>query len=358
MQNKNNPMERMFLRNARQQRVPISGTFELTPRCTLDCKMCYIRLTKEEMGDRKELSTEKWLEIIDEVVAMGTTSVQLTGGECLLHEGFKAIYEKLRDLGVFVSINTNATLLNDEYIDYFKQNPPARIQFSLYGSNDDVYERVTGVRIFDKVSRNILKAKEAGLNIKVNVTVSRYLYDDTINILKFLMDHHIAYLIDMNMVPANEDTNKCLEDYALTTEEIVAKYKEIVELKNLPIYENDKETELPVWDESADEQRGYQCAAGRSKYLIKWDGTVEPCFCETKGAPNLLYTDFKSAWERIVKDADEYLLPIECDSCKYRPLCIACPYSRNDPEHPGHCNRSVCETTIAKYNAGLSKLPR
>ena len=23
-------------------KIPIAGTFEITPRCTLDCKMCYI----------------------------------------------------------------------------------------------------------------------------------------------------------------------------------------------------------------------------------------------------------------------------------------------------------------------------
>ena len=29
--------------------VPVSGTFELTPRCNLRCRMCYVRMTPEQM---------------------------------------------------------------------------------------------------------------------------------------------------------------------------------------------------------------------------------------------------------------------------------------------------------------------
>ena len=38
-------------RKACLKNIPLSGTFELTPRCNLNCKMCYVRMTKQEIED-------------------------------------------------------------------------------------------------------------------------------------------------------------------------------------------------------------------------------------------------------------------------------------------------------------------
>ena len=32
-------------RRADVQGIPLSGTFELTPMCSMSCKMCYVRMT-------------------------------------------------------------------------------------------------------------------------------------------------------------------------------------------------------------------------------------------------------------------------------------------------------------------------
>ena len=49
---------------ATQTGTPLFGTFELTPRCTLDCKMCYIH---NKANDRavieQEKPTEWWLDL-------------------------------------------------------------------------------------------------------------------------------------------------------------------------------------------------------------------------------------------------------------------------------------------------------
>ena len=132
----------------RQLRVPVSPYFELTPRCTLDCKMCYIHLTPEQMGDRKELSTEQWMRITDEAVEAGMLYVVLTGGECMLHPGFWEIYDHLLDKGVVVTVNTNAYTLTDADIERFRCRPPAGFRVTLYGASEEGYERCTGRRAF------------------------------------------------------------------------------------------------------------------------------------------------------------------------------------------------------------------
>ena len=36
--------EAFLLRRAAKTGVPITGSFELTPLCNLNCKMCYVRM--------------------------------------------------------------------------------------------------------------------------------------------------------------------------------------------------------------------------------------------------------------------------------------------------------------------------
>lgn len=40
--------EAFLLRRAAKTGVPITGSFELTPRCNLNCKMCYVRMNRTE----------------------------------------------------------------------------------------------------------------------------------------------------------------------------------------------------------------------------------------------------------------------------------------------------------------------
>ena len=44
--------ELLFAR-ADTQGIPLSGTFELTPRCNFNCKMCYIHRSEQDAGWRK-----------------------------------------------------------------------------------------------------------------------------------------------------------------------------------------------------------------------------------------------------------------------------------------------------------------
>ena len=51
-------------KKAERTGTPISGTFELSPLCNMDCRMCYIKMTKEKQESISKLRTkEEWLEL-------------------------------------------------------------------------------------------------------------------------------------------------------------------------------------------------------------------------------------------------------------------------------------------------------
>ena len=47
--------------------IPLNGTFELTPCCNMACKMCYVRMTKQQQEEIAPLRTAKeWLSLAEE----------------------------------------------------------------------------------------------------------------------------------------------------------------------------------------------------------------------------------------------------------------------------------------------------
>ena len=151
---------------AREQGVPLTGQFELTPLCNFSCRMCYVHLGADQLAGRELLPVGQWKLLMHQAWEAGMIHVTLSGGECLLYPGFEELYLFLHSLGCDITVLTNAYLLDEKRLEFFRRHRPALIQVTLYGWNDDVYERVTGVRGFTTVEQNVRRAIEAGFNVK------------------------------------------------------------------------------------------------------------------------------------------------------------------------------------------------
>lgn len=97
------------IKKARKTDTPISGSFELTPLCNLDCKMCYVHLTDPTVKARM-LSGDQWIDLMGQAIDHGMINALLTGGECLTHPDFVKIYMYLIEQGVSVRLKTNGIL--------------------------------------------------------------------------------------------------------------------------------------------------------------------------------------------------------------------------------------------------------
>ena len=83
-----------LFRKATAKGVPLSGTFELTPVCNMDCKMCYIRLSAQEQKAKGQLRSGKaWLELAQRAKEQGLLYLLITGGEPFLHPDIRQILE-------------------------------------------------------------------------------------------------------------------------------------------------------------------------------------------------------------------------------------------------------------------------
>jgi hypothetical protein len=121
-------LKQYLLKKGTARGTPVSGTFELTARCNLSCKMCYIHAQADDMEKRShELSAQKWLQLGRQAVDMGMIYLLLTGGEPMLRADFAEIYEGMAKMGVILSVNTNGTYLTQDLLDLFVKYPPEKI---------------------------------------------------------------------------------------------------------------------------------------------------------------------------------------------------------------------------------------
>jgi len=101
---------------------------EVTARCNERCQHCYLPHER----DMAEMETVLALDILDQLVPMGTVSVTISGGECLLHKDIDQILRQARKNDLAISVLSNITLLTDEHVALLKEVNIAQLQVSLY----------------------------------------------------------------------------------------------------------------------------------------------------------------------------------------------------------------------------------
>ncbi len=157
----------IFERISPEKRIPLSIGMELTCRCNLDCRHCYINQPVScKASQESELSMEEIDRISDQAMALGTLWFKLSGGEVLLRKDFEEIYIMLKKKGFLVSILSNGTLLKEKHIELFRKYPPRVIELSAYGAMQSTYAHLTGSKTgFDNFMRGLNLCMEAGLPI-------------------------------------------------------------------------------------------------------------------------------------------------------------------------------------------------
>ncbi len=120
---------------------------ELTERCNNNCIHCWINLpADDEAARQRELSTAELLGVLRDAAALGTLSVQFTGGEPLLREDFVELYLGARRLGLKVILSTNARRVTPELANLLARVPPLEpVQVTVYGMSQASYEAVSRV---------------------------------------------------------------------------------------------------------------------------------------------------------------------------------------------------------------------
>ena len=128
------------------KRNPTNGTFELTVRCNLHCKMCLFRHADSENAALRtsELTAAEWIDLARQAAEAGTLGLLITGGEPMLRPDFCEIWEGVYRQGFVMELYTNATLVTPQIMETLRKYPPHRIGVTIYGASPATYQAVCG----------------------------------------------------------------------------------------------------------------------------------------------------------------------------------------------------------------------
>jgi hopanoid biosynthesis associated radical SAM protein HpnH len=153
-------------RLAGRERYPLVLMLEPLFRCNLACVGCG-KIDYPDPILNQRLSVQECLDAVDEC---GAPFVAIPGGEPLIHKGIGEIVAGIVARKKFVSLCTNALLL-EKKLHLFKPSQYLFFTVHLDGLKDHHDKSVSQEGVYDIAVAAIKKAKAAGFNVNVNATI-------------------------------------------------------------------------------------------------------------------------------------------------------------------------------------------
>lgn len=163
-----------FFSNRDFDKHPFIVFWETTRACNLTCSHCRAEAMCEPAHD--ELSTGEARELMEEISRFERKPVLvLTGGDPLMREDIFDLVKFSSSLGIRTAITPAPTpLMTRKNIEKLKKGGASRMALSLDGSTSARHDEVRGVNgSFDAVIGAAAYAREIGLPIQINTTVTR-----------------------------------------------------------------------------------------------------------------------------------------------------------------------------------------
>lgn len=327
-------MERMLLAQAKQSHTPANGSIELLPLCNMNCDMCYVRLSREEMERQGRLRTaDEWLEIGRQMKDAGVLFLLLTGGEPFLYPDFRKVYLGLRKMGMILTINTNGTLIDEEMAAFLGEYKPRRVNITLYGADDRTYRELCHYPGgFERTIAGIRLLRKYGVDVKVGGSLARANRKDLDRILEIGEELDVPVRVDTYMMPATRERSLPYNMQSRMDPEEAAQAR-VYALKRemgpeLFAQYAARSVELAEHPEPAEEKPGHMaCMAGQCSFTINWQGEMRPCVILSSPAAQVFEVGFANGWKHIVEETGKILLNAKCSVCRLRHLCRTCAAS-------------------------------
>lgn len=143
--------------------------FHILTACNLSCSHCYINPDQHGSQTLSKETIEKWLELF--AAPDAKTNIIFLGGEPTLHPDLPFAIQRAKDLGYFVTVDSNGYLFHD----FLSQTTPDLVDylsFSLDGPDSTVNDLLRGAGVFATCVGNLKRAVAMGFRVSVIYTVS------------------------------------------------------------------------------------------------------------------------------------------------------------------------------------------
>ena len=298
-----------------RENIPYAVQMELTSNCNLKCRHCYM------VNDNDvELSSEEIMDIIGQLVDMGTFYLAFTGGEIFTRDDLFEIARYASRRGFFLTFMTNGTLITAEMIKEIRKLKLIKFELSLYGATAKTHDYITQVAgSFERTVAAIKELVKAGIEVTVKTALMNLNIHESDDLKTMCEQLGVQDRISAGIAPMK---NGSLEpqQYDLSFEDM-----------ETYLYAHDFDLSYLIEIGEKDPAHRFNCKAGNAACSISPSGIVYPCVMMPMAVGNLREKSFKEIWHtqpseelkrlRNLTSAD---LPV-CSKCDLAPYCIRCP---------------------------------
>jgi radical SAM protein with 4Fe4S-binding SPASM domain len=306
---------------------PQTCSFELTYRCNLKCKHCYIGT----LPNTNEMNTKTVLQIIEDIAETGFVKIALSGGEPLLRDDLLLIMKEIKNYDLEVILSTNGTLLSVNRVRELKSYIDL-VCISLDSHEEFIHDNFRGVDGAQKmVLKGIKNCLDNDLHVRIFTTLTKFNHNKLPEFINFIEELGIREitLFDLNLVGKGSNLGS---EVQLAVDEFKAAVNILTELTNLS---NVKIDVLAPFNFHVNAEylnkmtllSGGFCNAGISTLNITPDGYIQPCSRLRTNLGNAKTEKIKEIWSNssvLKKLRDRTKLKGMCGKCEYKYYCGGC----------------------------------
>lgn len=216
---------RTFARYKMGRPRPLFVSYQITLRCNRRCVFCNI--WKER--SHKELSTEQAKHVVGQLAGYGVPIVGITGGEPLVRNDLEAIAQYGQSHGVFMGLNTNATLMTPERaMSIAKSFDGVFVSLDGFSATHDEIRGEQGS--FDAAIvglKNLLRVKGNCL-VGVNFVLTNRNYKELVTFARWLQDLGVV----VSFCPVTSEDGLSYQELSIPKQEINGLLASILNLKS------------------------------------------------------------------------------------------------------------------------------
>jgi len=312
--------------------------WEVTRSCNLNCAHCRAAASCGPYSG--ELSTDKCLKIIDEIAAMASPVIILTGGEPLLRPDIFEIASYGTNKGLRMVMATNGTLVTPAVAQKMIQSGIKRVSISIDGKDahsHDAFRQQKGA--FAGAMTGIAALKNAGMEFQINTTITSANLEQIKDILDLTKSlgaaaHHIFLLVPTGRGKELAGQTITAADYE---EKLNWFHQESlsceIQLKAtcaphyFRIMHQNKSVESRKKPSGHFHEMTRGCLGGITFCFISHVGQVQPCGYLELDCGNMKKKSFSAIWEksevfRNLRDYSKY--GGKCGRCEFIKVCGGC----------------------------------
>ena len=340
--------------------------WDITRRCNLRCKHCYNAdkyFNKESaVYSENELSLEEAKAVVEFAVKNGFHKIHMLGGEPLAYPYIFEIIGLIKKNGLLVTMNSNATLLDDDMQNKLIDLGVDHFAASLDGVTMHTNDFVRGEGCFEIVCRNMksfnkkINEKKSATQTALAFSLSKSNYRELGGLPQLTADMGCKLLaISLFVECGNGEKNKelfetAIEDQFDALEKMVSeklwKYDLHLQLDARPLvaeYLRTKYNAKVIFN-----IYNSLCCAGENIWYLEADGRVHPCLvyrtaagevAEKKGiiqpekiflpiqngVESVLQTNYWQVFSQYKNKFDKSRI-FTCAGCAFSDMCTPCPF--------------------------------